>query len=129
MVRPGPIIIITAKSLVNVNVTAMVMPRDAQLQQSTTAQKIKYITALPTARIDVSPSCRGQQREQLIKWRDQPNGMAIIENFANYLRTGYLFASPVIIELYCWFTEFNRRPQTGEVQQRYQHFVNGSPQN
>lgn len=49
--------------------------------------------------------------------------MAIIENFANYLRTGYLFASPVIIELYCWFTEFNRRPQTGEVQQRYQHFV------
>jgi hypothetical protein len=28
MVRPGPIIIITAKSLVNVNVTAMVMPRE-----------------------------------------------------------------------------------------------------
>lgn len=97
--------------------------RDARLQQSTTAQKIKYITALPTAWGLMFHELPRPAKEQLIKWRDQPNGMAIIENFANYLRTGYLFASPVIIELYCWFTEFNRRPQTGEVQQRYQHFV------
>ncbi|EMO9492879.1 DEAD/DEAH box helicase [Citrobacter braakii] len=64
-----------------------------------------------------------QHQHQIRTWKAQPNGMAIVENFANYLRIGYLFASPVMVELYCWFTEFNRVSQRGDAQQRYLQFI------
>ncbi|MGH1474396.1 DEAD/DEAH box helicase [Yersinia proxima] len=97
--------------------------RDARWSQTPLAAGIEYTKALPTAWGLMFNELPHPAKEQLIKWLDQPNGMAIIENFANYLRTGYLFASSVMIELYCWFTEFRSKPQKSEVQQRYEHFV------
>ncbi|CAI1077777.1 ATP-dependent helicase HepA [Serratia fonticola] len=96
---------------------------DARMQKLPSVEMIKYTNPLPTAWGLMFHKLPQQSKEQLIKWRDEPDGMAIIENFANYLRTGYLFASPVMIELYCWFTEFSRESQKSEVQQRYQHFI------
>ncbi|TYC55212.1 DEAD/DEAH box helicase [Zoogloea oleivorans] len=48
---------------------------------------------------------------------------ALIESFGHYLKNGYLFASPVIVELYCWYAEFRRCGKTGDVQQRYLAFL------
>lgn len=31
-----------------------------------------------------------------------------VESFANYLKAGFLYASPVMVELYCWFVKFRR---------------------
>jgi hypothetical protein len=35
----------------------------------------------------------------------------------------FLFASPVIVELYCWYVEFQARGQTGDAQYRYLAFT------
>jgi hypothetical protein len=45
------------------------------------------------------------------------------ESFGHYLKNGFLFASPVIVELYCWYVEFERLGQHGAVQQRYKAFL------
>ncbi|WP_081413053.1 DEAD/DEAH box helicase [Chitinilyticum aquatile] len=49
----------------------------------------------------------------------------VAENFANYIKAGFLFASPVMVELYGWFTEFNRLSgsSTKDVQNRYADFM------
>lgn len=46
------------------------------------------------------------------------------ESFGRYLKNGFLFASPVIVELYCRYVEFHRRGEVGEAQQRYLAFLN-----
>jgi len=45
------------------------------------------------------------------------------ENFGHYLRNGFLFASPVVVELYCWYVEFCRLGETGDAQYRYRAFL------
>lgn len=45
------------------------------------------------------------------------------ENFGHYLKNGFLFASPVIVELYCWYAEFCRRGEMGDAQRRYRAFL------
>lgn len=45
------------------------------------------------------------------------------ENFGHYLKNGFLFASPVIVELYCWYAEFRKIAGSGDVQQRYLTFL------
>lgn len=45
------------------------------------------------------------------------------ENFGHYLKNGYLFASPVIVELYCWYVEFRRANSKTDVQHRYAAFL------
>lgn len=68
----------------------------------------------------------GEARQLILrKWAaDRPD---IAENFSHYLKAGFLFASPVIVELYGWQTRFDRTPlgksQSG-VQQRYRAFFN-----
>ncbi|MBS1018725.1 DEAD/DEAH box helicase family protein [Gluconobacter cerinus] len=51
----------------------------------------------------------------------------IAENFANYLKAGFLFASPVIVELYGWHATFDKGLSGDEkhtnVQRRYRKFV------
>jgi len=64
------------------------------------------------------------ERQKLSMWKEQ--NVAILENFANYLKAGFLFASPVMVELYCWFTEFRRRWEghdRASAQLRYRRFV------
>lgn len=46
------------------------------------------------------------------------------ENFATYFKAGALFASPVMVELFCWFYEFNKQPHTtANAHSRYIHFI------
>lgn len=47
----------------------------------------------------------------------------VAESFGHYLKNGFLFASPVIVELYCWYAAFCRARETGNVQQRYLAFL------
>lgn len=54
----------------------------------------------------VIPLLDSEQRSKLERWSlKQPT---IAENFANYLKAGFLHASPVIVELYCWYVEFRK---------------------
>ncbi|WP_244899665.1 DEAD/DEAH box helicase family protein [Rhodoferax antarcticus] len=48
---------------------------------------------------------------------------ALVESFGQYLKNGFLFASPVIIELYCWYAEFRKSERAVDAQQRYQAFL------
>lgn len=63
----------------------------------------------------------GEQRGQIDAWLKRDPG--IVENFGNYVKAGFLFASPVMVELYCWFTEFNRSESGGDAQERYRRFT------
>ncbi|XKF16776.1 DEAD/DEAH box helicase family protein [Halomonas sp. BLK-85] len=59
--------------------------------------------------------------KKLSEWTH--SGRPIAENFANYVKAGFLHASPVIVELYGWFVEFRREvPRTSDVQASYRAF-------
>lgn len=47
------------------------------------------------------------------------------ENFSQYFKTGILYASPVIVELYCWFAKFvlDKKYNNRNVQQSYRNFL------
>lgn len=45
------------------------------------------------------------------------------EQFAHYIRNGFLFASPVIVELYCWYVRCFKFSEIVDVQQRYRNFL------
>lgn len=49
--------------------------------------------------------------------------VAQAESFGHYLKNGFLFASPVIVELYCWYAEFRKSGVIGDAQQRYSAFL------
>ena len=52
------------------------------------------------------------------------NERSIAENFANYLKAGLLYASPVIVEIYSWFVVFRREyPGRQDAQERYIKFI------
>jgi superfamily II DNA or RNA helicase len=59
-------------------------------------------------------------REKLQEW--SLNRRSAAENFANYVKAGLLYASPVIVELYGWFVEFRKQGKTQDVQQLYREF-------
>ncbi|MEZ9924471.1 DEAD/DEAH box helicase [Vibrio breoganii] len=47
------------------------------------------------------------------------------ENFANYFKAGVLFASPVMVELFCWFVEHERQYKGQESTERaYSQYLN-----
>ena len=47
------------------------------------------------------------------------------ENFSHYFKTGILYASPVIVELYCWFSKFvlAKKNNINDVQISYRNFL------
>jgi hypothetical protein len=47
---------------------------------------------------------------------------AIAENFANYIKAGFLYASPVVVELYAWFVEYWQQTHEREAQRAYRGF-------
>jgi len=61
------------------------------------------------------------QQTKITDWAQHRPDIA--ENFANYLKAGFLFASPVMVELYAWFTEYNRGDTVTDVQQKYTNFI------
>jgi hypothetical protein len=83
--------------------------------------KISYKRDMTTAWSLIYPQLSKVQRDKIQGWSQTRPGVA--ENFANYLRTGFLFASPVMVELYAWFTEFNRFCTTTDAQKKYSDFV------
>ncbi|MFD2366718.1 DEAD/DEAH box helicase [Pseudoduganella sp. GCM10020061] len=94
-------------------------PADAVTQSYDDQVEIETLWSL------VFPHLNDAQQATLRRWAEsQP---AIAENFSNYIQAGFLFASPVIVELYCWHTRFQRTlpasKQHNNVQQRYQDFV------
>ena len=54
----------------------------------------------------VYPLLSDSQKLKLLNWAE--NNPTIAENFGNYLKAGFLHASPVMVELYCWFVRFRR---------------------
>lgn len=44
------------------------------------------------------------------------------ENFANYIKAGFLHASPVVVELYAWFVESQAAVRDRDVQRWYRRF-------
>lgn len=60
--------------------------------------------------------------QERIEWLAR--NAALAESFGHYAKNGFLFASPVIVELYCGYAEFRRRGETGDAQQRYLAFLN-----
>ncbi len=65
------------------------------------------------------------QKSRLVDWATSRPRIA--ENFANYTKAGFLFASPVIVELYGWYVTFERGLAEDEkhanVQRRYRKFL------
>lgn len=59
-------------------------------------------------------------QEKLHRWAKHQK--AVAENFANYLKAGFLHASPVIVELYGWFVEYRRKGRKSRVQEWYWGF-------
>lgn len=80
-----------------------------------------YVHEFKTVWSLVYPELSQPQQEKLSKWAESRPDVA--ENFANYVKTGFLFASPVMVELYAWFTEFNRSSKIVGVQERYAEFM------
>jgi hypothetical protein len=73
----------------------------------------------------VFPQLDDSRQATLRRWAEERPDIA--ENFGNYIKAGFLFASPVVVELYGWHTRFQRSRRTGDqhanVQQRYRDFV------
>ncbi|WP_114814207.1 SNF2-related protein [Paraburkholderia kururiensis] len=72
----------------------------------------------------VFPLLDASRQARLRRWAaERPD---IAENFGNYIKAGFLFASPVVVELYGWHTRFQRSIGSApyaNVQARYRDFV------
>lgn len=98
------------------------VPRQAAMGRSDNGEALRYDGAVHTAWGLVYQYLDGAEREKLTGWRNKDVG--ILENFGNYLNAGFLFASPVMIELYCWYKCSARTTGgAGSVQRRYAAFV------
>ena len=98
--------------------------RQAAMGGDGDADTLAYDLPADTAWGLMYPHLNAAERDKLARWEAQD--MGILENFGNYLNAGFLFASPVMIELYCWFKCFARETRAagaGNVQRRYAEFV------
>lgn len=89
------------------------------------ATERQYDSPVKTLWSIVYPWLDAGQQATLRRWADERPDVA--ENFGNYIKAGFLFASPVVVELYGWHTRFQRSLRSGKqhanVQQRYLRFV------
>lgn len=88
---------------------------------SNEAPSASYDSELKTAWCLVYPLLPEELRSKLDTWAQHDQEVA--ENFANYLKAGFLYASPVIVELYCWFVCFRRDYPERDLQASYWRFV------
>lgn len=79
-------------------------------------EKLDFAKPMPTLWGLMHRQLDAADRERIDRLAREPTKA---ESFGRYLKNGFLFASPVIVELYCWYAEFHRRGGMGEAQQRY----------
>lgn len=104
-------------------------PYTMKAEQGAYADQVpkKFDVEIKTAWSMIYPLLDAERRAKLDKWATARPDAA--ENFANYIKAGFMFASPVVVELFAWFTEFNRlhaspkRVGEADVQKRYGAFV------
>ena len=85
-------------------------------------QEYRDKAALPTAWGLMYSLLSADEKSIIDRWHLRNGG--ILENFADYIQSGFLYASPVMIELYCWYTQSVRdKPGQRDVQSRYQSFI------
>jgi hypothetical protein len=80
-----------------------------------------YRMPLGTVWTLVYPHLTPDQRKKLDHWATA--SPAIAENFAIYIKTGFLFASPVMVELYAWFTAYSRQSSETDAELKYLGFL------
>lgn len=98
--------------------------RKSELIHDADREEHRYRQPLPTLWSLMYPLLQRSSRDLLDRWLDRSQGdLGIAENFGSYVRTGFLFASPVIVELYGWFTTFARSNSATDAQQRYLEFM------
>lgn len=98
--------------------------RKSELVHDAEREEHMYRQPMPTLWGLMYPLLPQPSRDRLERWLDRSRGdLGIAENFASYMRTGFLFASPVIVELYGWFTAFARANNATDAQQRYLDFM------
>lgn len=97
------------------------LTRKIEIASDLKVKKGQYKHEVQTAWGLMYESLDSEHYEKLSKWFNKDP--AIIENFGNYIKTGFLFASPVLVEIYCWFTEFNLIDETSDVQDKYYKFL------
>lgn len=80
--------------------------------------------SLPTAWSLLVPHLKESHKPQyhtLQKWAS--GDKAVAENFGNYIKAGFLYASPVMVELYTWYVEFREKNPGRGDQAHYLKFV------
>ena len=92
----------------------------AKLEQPQGGGNGRFHKPLPTLWGELNDLLPTEDRERLQVLADDPQRA---ENFGSYVKNGFLFASPVIVELYCWYVEFLRGKPVGDAQRRYLAFV------
>lgn len=93
----------------------------SQMERSGELEQRRYDAPVATAWGEMYGLLPKVLQQQLKDWKDR--NPAILENLGNYLKSGFMFASPVVIELYCWFTEFSRIDKNKNVQKKYHAFA------
>lgn len=86
----------------------------------TEAPQTAYSQELFTVWSLVFDELPGKLQEHMLGWANTSKPVA--ENFANYIQAGFLHASPVIVELYCWFAEYRGKGRIANVQEWYRGF-------
>ncbi|HEX8978146.1 MAG TPA: DEAD/DEAH box helicase family protein [Parasulfuritortus sp.] len=83
-------------------------------------EKLDFAKPMPTLWGLMYRQLDAAARERVDRLAREP---AQAESFGRYLKNGFLFASPVIVELYCRYAEFRRCGKAGDAQQRYLAFL------
>lgn len=96
--------------------------------RSGTAVRVDVPGMRPPELVDAMPTLWSAMYKLLdLADRDQLNRITQVpeqaESFAQYLRNGFLFASPVVIALYCQHARFVRTSRAASAEQQYRDFV------
>jgi len=81
----------------------------------------QYAVKMPTVWSLLYPLLAEEHKSIVCEWLNREKG--IVENFGNYIKAGFLFSSPVMVEIYCWFTVFNQVDNGGNAQEKYLSFI------
>lgn len=96
-------------------------PVESELQDERVAQ------ALPTIWQYLVEHLNEREQQEFQSWNARTK-----ENFSHYFKAGVLFASPVMVELFCWFYEFDNNRELhrrGEgAYERYLDFIDYTKQ-